>query len=193
MKVITKILPSDFDYTDQANLYDQMPANIKAVLSNKNSPKRMISLLGWELLRDNLQDPTLLQKVEFEEKGKPYIPGLNIHFNISNTKGVNTAIVLVLSNAPVGIDIEKLREPKENIYHRVFNQEEVEAIKCAEDFTRLWTRKEAVVKLFGGGISMGLTGFSVLNDEVEAFGKKVEISEVEISGFTCHVASFAVV
>ncbi len=187
MKVYHKILPPNFDYSNQSELYAQMPDNIKAVLSKKNSPKRMLSLIGWKLLKDNLPDPELLSKVAFEEKGKPYIPNSDIHFNISNTKG---AVALGISNQPVGIDVERLRQPRENIYKRVFCQEEIDSIKSAEDFTNLWTRKESVVKLFGGGISMGLTDFSVLENEIVAFGRKVKILKVDIQGFICHYATF---
>ena len=145
-------MPQDFDYSNQDELYGQMPQNIKSVLGKKNSSKRMLSLLGWQLLAENLPNEVLLSEVQFEEKGKPFIPNSNIYFNISNTKGV---VVLAMHNKPIGIDVERLREPKEVIYSRVFCSEEVRFIKCPEDFTRLWTRKEAVVKLFGEAYRWG--------------------------------------
>lgn len=187
MKIAYKILTDDFDYTNQEELYAQMPDNIKAVLSEKSSIKRMMSLQGWKLLNDNLPSPELLSQVKFKVKGKPFIPDSDIHFNISNTKG---AIVAIIHDAPIGVDLERYREPREIIYKRVFCQEEIDSIKTAEDFTNLWTRKESVVKLFGGGISMGLKEFSVLKDEVVAFGKKVKISKIEIEGFVCHYSTF---
>ena len=180
-------MPPDFDYTNQEELLAQMPDNIKARLSEKNSPKRMMSLIGWKLLLDNLQESNLLSKVEFEEKGKPYIPNSDVHFNISNTKG---AVLVAIHNAPIGVDLERLREPRENIYNRVFCEEEKEFITCAEDFTRLWTRKESVVKLFGGGISMGLPTFSVLEDEIKAFERRVKIEGIEVEGFIAHAAFY---
>lgn len=187
MEVYHKILPKDFDYSTQGELYAQMPSNIKARLSEKNSQKRMLSLIGWKLLADNLPNSYLLSQVEFEEKGKPFIPNSDIHFNISNTKGI---VVLALHNKPIGVDVERLRKAREIIYPRVFCEEEVSAITCDDDFTRLWTRKEAVVKLFGGGISMGLPTFSVLKNGLEAFGKIIEISSIEIQGYYSHIAVF---
>lgn len=187
MKIVYKILSDDFDYSNQEELYAQMPDNIKAVLSEKNSKKRMMSLLGWKLLGENLSSTELLSQVQFEEKGKPFIPNSDIHFNVSNTNG---AVILIINDAPIGVDLERIRKPREIIYNRVFCQEEIDSIKSAEDFTKLWTRKESVVKLFGGGISMGLKEFSVLKNEVEAFGKRVKISKVEIEGFVSHSATF---
>ena len=87
--------------------------------------------------------------------------------------------------------VEKIRESKEAIYKRVFCSEEVRFIKSAEDFTNLWTRKEAVVKLFGGGLSMGLNSFSVLSDEFDVFGKRVKLEPVIIDGFIAHSAVYA--
>jgi len=188
MNVYHKILPENFDYTLQDKLYSEMPNNIKAVLSDKKTSKRMLSLIGWKLFMENAPSPELLSKVAFEDRGKPFIPNADIYFNISNTNGV---VVLAISNQPVGVDIEKIRKPKPLIYKRVFCNEEVDFISSAEDFTYLWTRKEAVVKLFGGGISMGLTEFSVLKNEIEAFGKKVKIEPIKIEGFVCHTASFS--
>jgi len=187
MEVYHKILPKNFDYTLQDGLYSEMPNNIKAVLSDKNTSKRMLSLIGWKLFLENVPYPELLSKVAFEDRGKPFIPNSEIYFNLSNTNGI---VVLAISDQPIGIDIEKLRQPKPLIYKRVFCNEEVDFISSAEDFTYLWTRKEAVVKLFGGGISMGLKEFSVLEDEIEAFGKKVKIEPVEMKGFICHTARF---
>lgn len=187
MELYQKILPLNFDYSLQDDLYSEMPANIKAVLSSKNTSKRMLSLIGWKLFSENVVSPDLLSKVEFEDKGKPFIPNSKIYFNLSNTRGV---VVLAISKQPVGIDIEKIREPKPLIYKRVFCNNEIAFISSAKDFTYLWTRKEAVVKLFGGGISMGLKEFSVLEDEIEAFGKKVKIEPVKMEGFICHTASF---
>ena len=59
LKVFRKIPPSDVDNSLQEELYDRMPQNIKSILSNKNSTKRMLSLLGWDLLAENLLDKTL--------------------------------------------------------------------------------------------------------------------------------------
>ena len=187
LKIFHKILPDDFDYSNQDHLYTLMPENIKAILSEKKSKKRMLSLIGWKLLLDNLPDSALLAKVAFEEKGKPFIPNSNIHFNISNTKGI---VVLALHNKPVGIDVEQLRKQNEIIFPRVFCEDEIQSITCSEDFTILWTRKEAVVKLFGGGISMGLTNFSVLDDCIDVFGRKVRLSSVNFVGFISHLAFY---
>ena len=101
---------------------------------------------------------------------------------------------MAIGSERVGVDVEKLREPREIIYQRVFSENEIQSIEDSYDkatqFTQLWTRKESVVKLFGGGISMGLTTFSTLEDCVKAFKNKVAIQKVLIPNYICHLSTY---
>lgn len=89
----------------------------------------------------------------YKENGKPYLkeyPG--IFFNISHCrKGIACAVC----DCPVGIDIEEI-QPGADILDRVLNREERAAVEMSEspalEFTRLWTRKESILKLTGEGI-----------------------------------------
>ena len=79
---------------------------------------------------------------------------LNIHFNLSHCR---EAVACVLSSQPVGIDIESIRPIKESLVRYTMNDAEQELIFSAPNpdvaFTRLWTRKEAVMKLSGHGLA----------------------------------------
>ena len=76
------------------------------------------------------------------------------HFNLSHCR---EAVACVLSNQPVGIDIESIRPIKESLVRYTMNDAEQELIFSALNpdvaFTRLWTRKEAVMKLSGHGLA----------------------------------------
>lgn len=92
---------------------------------------------------------------EYGEHGKPLLAGHpDIHFNLSHCR---EAAICVVSHEPVGVDIESIRPLKESLARYVMNDEEMAQILHAEnpalEFTRLWTRKEAVVKRSGHGIS----------------------------------------
>lgn len=92
---------------------------------------------------------------EFGVHGKPFIVGHpDIHFNISHCK---EAVVCVISNRPIGVDVESIREYKDSLIQYTMNDEEIQQIKQAEHpdiaFTRLWTMKEARLKLTGEGIN----------------------------------------
>ena len=78
----------------------------------------------------------------------------SLHFNLSHCR---EAVACVLSNQPVGIDIESIRPIKESLVCYTMNDAEQELIFSAPNpdvaFTRLWTRKEAVMKLSGHGLA----------------------------------------
>ena len=78
----------------------------------------------------------------------------NIHFNISHCR---EGVICVVSDRPVGVDIESIREYKESLVRYTMNDDEVREIESAADpasaFIRFWTMKEATMKLIGTGIS----------------------------------------
>ncbi|MDE7220256.1 MAG: hypothetical protein K2O45_11645 [Oscillospiraceae bacterium] len=75
-----------------------------------------------------------------EAGGKPYFPSRpDICFNLSHSHG---AAVCALHNAPVGVDVEKLRPAPERLAQGLDD----------EAFFRLWTAREATVKRRGQGI-----------------------------------------
>lgn len=74
-------------------------------------------------------------------------------FSISHCKN---AIAVAISETPIGIDIEHIRTAKPELVARTMNEKEQAEIWAAASpdiaFTRLWTQKEAVLKLQGTGI-----------------------------------------
>ena len=66
------------------------------------------------------------------------------------------AVICVVSNRPVGVDVESIREYRDSLVRYTMNDQEVQQIERAErpdvEFIRLWTMKEAVLKLSGRGI-----------------------------------------
>ena len=63
------------------------------------------------------------------------------------------AVACAVSNEPVGIDAEVIKENvKDDLARYVLSDEELEDLTPLK-FTRLWTMKEAVVKLSGRGIT----------------------------------------
>lgn len=91
---------------------------------------------------------------EYGEHGKPFMIGHpEIHFNMSHCR---EAAVCVISNRPVGVDVESIREYKDSLVRYTMNEAEIALISQSprpkETFTRLWTMKEAVLKLSGEGL-----------------------------------------
>ncbi len=92
---------------------------------------------------------------EYGEHGKPIIQGHpEIHFNFSHCR---EAALCVISDRPVGVDVESVRQLKDSLAEYTMNDRELDEIRQAENpalqFTRLWTMKEALLKLTGEGIN----------------------------------------
>lgn len=66
-----------------------------------------------------------------------------------------------LSSPSIGVDIEYIREYDEMLAKRFFTSEEQDYLNYSKDkdenFTRIWTSKEAYGKFTGGGITEGLS------------------------------------
>ena len=97
---------------------------------------------------------TELPVFEYGEHGKPFIVGHpDIHFNFSHCR---EAVICAVSDQPVGVDVESIREYRDSLVRYTMNDQEVQQIERAErpdvEFIRLWTMKEAVLKLSGRGI-----------------------------------------
>ena len=103
--------------------------------------------------------------IKRNNNGKPYIEGHpEIQFNISRSSNI---CVVALSNKPVGIDIEKIREFDFKIAVRFFSDYEqhyiFDSMLQKERFFEIWTKKEAYLKYTGEGLTRPLSSFSVFD------------------------------
>lgn len=107
--------------------------------------------------------PTFL----YNEHGAPFLAG-GPYFSISHCK---QGIAVVVSDSPVGIDIEGIRQVDEGLVRKTMNIEEQAQIQASaapdREFIRLWTRKEAYVKLQGTGIISDMHAILVNTERVE--------------------------
>ncbi|MDS0524593.1 4'-phosphopantetheinyl transferase superfamily protein [Clostridium sp. SHJSY1] len=101
-------------------------------------------------------------KYKYNEYGKPYIDE-NVEFNISHS---GNYVVVAIDNAPLGIDIEEMKEIEfegiakgyynESEYNWIINHNKSEQMKC---FYKIWTLKESYVKYVGKGLSINFNSF----------------------------------
>lgn len=97
--------------------------------------------------------------------GKPALISGELTFNLSHSGGL---AALGISRGPaIGVDIEEERPLKEDVAGRFFSAREVAALRALPEveqlgaFYRCWTRKEAIVKAIGDGLSHPLDSFDV--------------------------------
>jgi 4'-phosphopantetheinyl transferase len=97
--------------------------------------------------------------------GKPEANGLS--FNVAHSGDV--ILIAVARTGMLGIDVERINPatPVLDIAERYFAPEEIAQIAANKSdeaqrtaFFRLWTRKEAIIKADGRGLSVGLSSFA---------------------------------
>jgi len=106
--------------------------------------------------------------------GKPSLVGTDISFNMSKSAGC--AVYAVTRNRRIGVDVELIREmaDMEGIAQQFFSMPEYESL-CAKPgsmrhktFFECWTRKEALVKSVGAGLTIPLHSFDVSENTDES-------------------------
>lgn len=101
--------------------------------------------------------------------GKPYIhrENANFYFNLSHT---DDWVLLGISDRPIGVDIERVREQLPRHLFRILSKEECAFLDALAEkekknaFFRIWTMKESFVKYKGSRIFDGPAQISMIAD-----------------------------
>jgi 4'-phosphopantetheinyl transferase len=131
-----------------------------------------------------------LHEMRMDKYHKPYFTnGLN--FNISHS---GDYILCVLSTEnKVGIDLEEIRPLDTTCYASCFTDQELLYLnnsgQLLKSFYHLWTRKEAVIKADGRGMTMPLLNFDVVRSPVIVDNNTWYLKEVPVAaGYSAHLA-----
>jgi 4'-phosphopantetheinyl transferase len=119
----------------------------------------------------------------YTEHQKPYLlspENTQLQFNVSNSDDLGL-FAFTLDHA-IGVDIEKVQDVyKQAVAERFFSPQEnaelsrLPSLEQINGFYRIWSRKEALVKAVGKGLTIPLTSFSV---SVRDAPQMVELEEV---------------
>ncbi|SMC96255.1 4'-phosphopantetheinyl transferase family protein [Pedobacter africanus] len=116
-------------------------------------------------------------KFNLSAKKKPYTQG--IEFNVSHT---GNYVFLAFSSSPVGIDAEMLNPgfDFELLLPELFDTEEIRFINSnaavrSQLFYMLWTRKEALLKASGEGLTDQLFLVNILSDTPSRIGQQYQL------------------
>ena len=98
-------------------------------------------------------------QVGYGKDGKPFLLKRQWKFNLSHS---GVWVALGISDAEIGVDIERIRRYHSATARKLFTEEEQVMLEQVESeearnalFTRLWTEWEAVLKLEGSGFAGG--------------------------------------
>jgi 4'-phosphopantetheinyl transferase len=115
------------------------------------------------ILGDHLSRSPGSIEFAFGMHGKPVVKGHpdDIEFSLSRSRDVG--VVVVAHQRSVGVDIELLRpfDDALQVARNRFRPAEAAAIDSASLFFQLWTRKEAVAKCLGWGLTLPFDVFEV--------------------------------
>ncbi len=118
------------------------------------------------------------------EHGKPYVLNIPTHFSISHSGNFT---VVAISNEPIGIDCEVIRDFSAIVAHKTFNTCERNYVagntadrkksEMEKAFYEIWTAKEAYLKYTGQGLSGGINALSFEGDynKLKAINKDIEL------------------
>ena len=168
-----------------------MPDTLQRRLEAKrHRSTRNASETGYHLLNGLLVDQGEPDWAFFHDlRGKP-VPSGPFHASISHTDDL---VVAIVSNLPIGIDVERVRRIPHHRIDRVFTEREIARITAASApdpaFFFLWTRKEALLKALGTGFQGGPKGIEVLEDTVVADGIRWHLATRPLS--SGHLLSLA--
>lgn len=120
----------------------------------------ILSLLSKQIMGTNAQ-------IVLNEYGKPHFLDSDLQFNISHSG--NIILLAFAINAPIGVDVEEEREIDnleclaKNYFHQdeILSLEGLDAGALSKAFFSCWSKKEAVIKALGLGLSLPLNSFRV--------------------------------
>lgn len=172
---------SDAEIQDQA--FEQLKKQLPKWITDKAARFRQVEdqyrcLVGKGLLAFAHEEVTSqeLNWTDYlqEDLHKPKLNN-GPFFNISHSG--NVVVVAISDICEVGIDIEEVKPIDIDSFQGNFQPTEWSWLQNASNklkmlrFYQLWTRKEAILKGTGKGLSLPLTSFSVMNENVHVLGK----------------------
>jgi 4'-phosphopantetheinyl transferase len=128
--------------------------------------------------------------------GRPRLPGTTLHASISH--GGERVVVALTDAGPVGVDVEAIGAVEAGVVKHTSSPAEPFVIDNAHEFFVHWTRKEAVLKATGAGLTRAMATIELgPPDEpprLVHYGDRTEITAAmaDLDAGPGHVASVAV-
>lgn len=140
------------------------------VLSLKKDEDRISTVLGRLLLYYMINkldgSPSLLfPDIGYTKDGRPYIENNTLDFNISHSRDI---VACVMYKSSIGIDVEIINEINLLEYLPILTKREFHYLhnhnRQKEEFTKLWTIKESILKADGRGFFANMEKLAVMDN-----------------------------
>ena len=131
------------------------------ILRYRNIIDRKRSVCAEMLAKKAIADRFSVSPGEVElsadDKGKPVCKNFKIELSLTHS---GDYAACAISDVPIGIDIQKIVPYNPRVAGKVCSKAELEAIEKSGDraaeFIKLWTKKEAVLKMQGTGFNQSI-------------------------------------
>jgi len=179
LKVVRVRDPENF--TKYKKLLPQIsPERRERIARMKFPRKKTISLVTELLVRNEISRATGIDragiKFSYNEYGKPLLKGGGYFFSVSHS---GDFVAFAGADSPVGLDIQTVGRADYRVAERFFTSEEYSAICAApspeREFFRIWTLKEAYVKMLGTGMATPFNSFCVLTKEFSGISRSEDL------------------
>jgi len=181
----------------QSYLAEVPQAMAQKILRFRRWEDAHLSLFGKLLLIRALQSmghhAGLLQQISYNDYDRPVLPLPAIDFNITHSGPL--VACAIADNRKIGIDVEEAKAIDFEDFKGIWRADEWAAITSPDagydEFYRLWTCKEAVMKADGRGMSLRLEDIVIGDDQIARvkedrwYLQKVEL----LADIPAHIAS----
>lgn len=141
---------SDLSEDDIRNTFDLLSKEQLDYISTLCEKRRIQSVAvrtALHLLINEYKLNISVSSLAFNKSNKPYFIGSNLHLSFSHS---DEYVACAVADAPVGIDIEKIKPVKDSVIKRVCSLDEQNYINNSNSsFFTVWTLKEAYIKANG--------------------------------------------
>jgi len=153
------------------------------------------SLYGKLMLIEGLKrygyDAGALNLIDFSDYGRPSLVG-GPEFNISHSGSL--VVCTITKGRKLGIDIEEVKDIDLDDFRSIWRQDEWDQLNSPDGslipFFTLWTKKEAIIKADGKGLSIPLKDIFVGNDTAHIGHDKWYLKQLSMQpSYLCHLAS----
>lgn len=175
MEVIKLTVDTSASWTELSGYADLLsPQRRERICRLRRDSDKLVSTLTGLLIRSEsakrLDIPSEKLMFDFNSFGKPFVKNSpDFHFSVSHS---GRCILFVCNDKPIGIDAEHISQRRMKTAERFFTADECDFINKSTqpdaDFFRIWTCKEAYVKMLGTGLSTPLKSFSVLSEGLKS-------------------------
>lgn len=169
---------TSFANIDNSELSEYRKNRLKQLKTDKSKRQSMaVEAVFAANMKKNYPHICIPLRYTADTKGKPYFTdNCGIYFSLSHSGELAVCVAAML---PVGADVQAVKSYNEAIAKRYFTIDEYSMAKNDDKmFTRIWTRKEAVAKAEGTGISIGLNLIDVSDNEVLLNGERYYVEDV---------------